>query len=104
MEAWPLELSDFASVKSFVDRFDKDGGDLDLLVQNAGVALSAYSVTKDGYPLPAPPSFSPHTGRDYADARRGSASSTAGNREVKEQVVGQTRRLAHLMSEQKRRE
>lgn len=49
MEAWPLELSDFASVKAFVDRFDKDGGDLDLLVQNAGVALSAYSVTKDGY-------------------------------------------------------
>jgi hypothetical protein len=39
---------------------------------------------------------------DYADTRRGSVVSLAG--EGKEQVVGQTRRLAHLMSEQKRRE
>lgn len=59
---------------------------------------------KEDYPVPTPPHFSPHAGRNYADARRGSASSIPAGREGKEQVVGQTRRLAHLMSEQKRRE
>jgi hypothetical protein len=55
------------------------------------------------YPNPSPPRYSP-TGptSGYNDTRRGSVASLSG--EGKEQIAGQTRRLAHLMSEQKRRE
>ena len=49
VEGWPLELSDFASVKAFADRFEKDGGDLDLLVENAAVARCDYVMAGHGY-------------------------------------------------------
>lgn len=49
VEGWPLELSEFASVKAFADRFEADGGDLDILVANAAMALAEYSLTPDGY-------------------------------------------------------
>ena len=49
VEAWVLELSDFASVTAFADRFDKDGGKLDYLIVNAAVALYDYTETKDGW-------------------------------------------------------
>ena len=48
VEGWTLELSDFSSVKAFVDRFEKDGDDLHLLVENAGVIRFDYARTKDG--------------------------------------------------------
>ncbi|KAJ7613155.1 hypothetical protein FB45DRAFT_874676 [Roridomyces roridus] len=48
-ELWLVDLADFASVKAFADRFDKDGGRLDILVANAGVNPSKYEVTKDGW-------------------------------------------------------
>ena len=49
VEAWPLELDEFASIKAFVDRFEEDGDDLDLFVQNAAVATGVYALTPDGY-------------------------------------------------------
>ena len=49
VEAWPLELDEFASIKAFVDRFEEDGDDLDLFVQNAAVATGVYALTQDGY-------------------------------------------------------
>jgi len=49
VECWPLELSSFASVIAFADRFEKDGGQLDILVANAAMALFDYSQTPDGH-------------------------------------------------------
>ena len=49
VEGWPLELSDFSSVKAFVDRFEKEGGELDVLVENAAVATYDYTQTQDGF-------------------------------------------------------
>jgi len=49
VEAWPLELGSFASVTAFVDRFEKDGGRLDMLILNAAVALSEFIQTQDGW-------------------------------------------------------
>ncbi|KAJ7664768.1 hypothetical protein B0H17DRAFT_1091568 [Mycena rosella] len=47
-ELWIIDLADFASVKSFADKFEQDGGRLDILVENAGVAPTAYEASKDG--------------------------------------------------------
>ncbi|KAJ4468314.1 hypothetical protein J3R30DRAFT_3386098 [Lentinula aciculospora] len=50
VEVWPLDLSRFASVHEFADRFERDGGRLDILVENAGiVAMPSYERTEDGY-------------------------------------------------------
>ena len=49
-ELWIIDLADFASVKSFADRFDKEGGRLDILVENAGVLPSkTLELTSDGW-------------------------------------------------------
>ncbi|KAJ3733725.1 hypothetical protein DFJ43DRAFT_994570 [Lentinula guzmanii] len=49
-EAWPLDLSRFASVREFADRFEREGGRLDILVENAGmVGTPSYEKTQDGY-------------------------------------------------------
>ncbi|KAK7044162.1 hypothetical protein VNI00_007882 [Paramarasmius palmivorus] len=49
-ELWIIDLSSFASVKAFVDKFEKEGGRLDILVENAGIIGSEdYQVTKDGW-------------------------------------------------------
>jgi NADP-dependent 3-hydroxy acid dehydrogenase YdfG len=49
-ELWIIDLADFASVKSFADRFDKEGGRLDLLVENAGVLpAKTLELTSDGW-------------------------------------------------------
>ncbi|KAJ7483178.1 hypothetical protein FB451DRAFT_1338105 [Mycena latifolia] len=48
-ELWIIDLADFASVKHFADKFEQDGGRLDILVENAGVATWAYETTKDGW-------------------------------------------------------
>ncbi|KAJ3891270.1 hypothetical protein GG344DRAFT_88388 [Lentinula edodes] len=49
-EVWILDLARFASVREFADRFEREGGRLDILVENAGiVALPVYEKTEDGY-------------------------------------------------------
>ncbi|KAJ6456427.1 hypothetical protein C8R45DRAFT_914010 [Mycena sanguinolenta] len=48
-ELWIVDLADFSSVKSFADKFEKDGGRLDILVENAGVSIPQYEATKDGW-------------------------------------------------------
>ena len=49
VEYGSLELSEFASIKAFADRFEKDDGDLDILVANAAIATFEFSLTSDGY-------------------------------------------------------
>ena len=49
IEGRTVELSRFASVVEFVDEFNKSGNDLDVLIINAGVALSQFSQTQDGW-------------------------------------------------------
>ena len=48
-EVWSIDLSSFSSVIAFAERFEKDGGRLDILVMNAGVATPVYEATADGY-------------------------------------------------------
>ncbi|KAJ6580899.1 short-chain dehydrogenase [Mycena capillaripes] len=48
-ELWIIDLADFASVKQFADKFERDGGRLDILVENAGIATNKYESTKDGW-------------------------------------------------------
>ncbi|KAG6808152.1 hypothetical protein H0H93_000509 [Arthromyces matolae] len=48
-ELWIVDLSVFSSVIAFADAVEKDGGRLDIVVANAGIASLAYSVTTDGY-------------------------------------------------------
>jgi retinol dehydrogenase-12 len=48
-ELWIIDLADFESVKQFADRFEKDGGRLDILVENAAIAPTTYEATKDGW-------------------------------------------------------
>jgi len=48
-ELWIVDLADFASVKQFADKFDREGGRLDILVENAAVAVLDYESTKDGW-------------------------------------------------------
>lgn len=48
-ELWQIDLSNFASVKEFADKFEKDGGRLDILVENAGIATTKYEATTDGW-------------------------------------------------------
>ena len=49
VEMWPLDLAKFSSVTSFADRFEKDGGRLDVLVANAAVSPSTCRRTPDGW-------------------------------------------------------
>ena len=49
-ELWIIDLADFASVKSFADRFNKEGGRLDILVENAAVIPGkTLELTSDGW-------------------------------------------------------
>ncbi|KAF5355361.1 hypothetical protein D9758_006116 [Tetrapyrgos nigripes] len=50
MELWIIDLNDFTSVKTFADRFDNEGGRLDILVENAGISpMNVDERTKDGW-------------------------------------------------------
>ncbi|TEB14973.1 NAD(P)-binding protein [Coprinellus micaceus] len=44
-----LDLASFASVTAFADKFEEDGGRLDILIANAAVGTTVYRVTKDGW-------------------------------------------------------
>ncbi|KAJ6618970.1 hypothetical protein B0H10DRAFT_2164030 [Mycena sp. CBHHK59/15] len=48
-ELWIIDLADFASVKQFAEKFEQDGGRLDILVENAAIAPFKYEPTKDGW-------------------------------------------------------
>ncbi|KAJ7474896.1 hypothetical protein FB451DRAFT_277908 [Mycena latifolia] len=50
-ELWLIDLADFASVRNFADKFERDGGRLDILVENAAVGKSGYEPTKDGWDI-----------------------------------------------------
>ncbi|CAL1707350.1 unnamed protein product [Somion occarium] len=49
VEGFVLELTSFASVLSFVEKFEKDVGSLDILVANAGVLPVTFTPTQDGW-------------------------------------------------------
>lgn len=48
-EVWIIDLGSFSSIIAFAERFENDGGRLDILVMNAGVATPLYEATADGY-------------------------------------------------------
>ncbi|KAG2112708.1 uncharacterized protein F5147DRAFT_632379 [Suillus discolor] len=48
-ELWIVDLANFASVTAFADKFEKEGGDLHILVMNAGIAQPDYQLTTDGW-------------------------------------------------------
>lgn len=48
-ELWIIDLANFASVTQFADKFERDGGRLDILVENAAVGSSKYESTTDGW-------------------------------------------------------
>ncbi|KAG2756283.1 NAD(P)-binding protein [Suillus brevipes Sb2] len=49
IESWPLELSSFDSVRSFVDNFEAKGCTANVLIANAGISTTKYAKTSDGY-------------------------------------------------------
>lgn len=50
MEVWQLDLADFSSIKSFADRYEKEGGGrLDVLLENAGIGNREFQQTKEGW-------------------------------------------------------
>ncbi|KAJ6485601.1 hypothetical protein C8R45DRAFT_903286 [Mycena sanguinolenta] len=50
-ELWIIDLADFSSVKQFVDKFERDGGRLDILVENAAIGSFKYVPTTDKWDL-----------------------------------------------------
>jgi NAD(P)-dependent dehydrogenase (short-subunit alcohol dehydrogenase family) len=46
-----LDLTSLASVKAFADGFFRDYNRLDVLINNAGIMMSPYGTTKDGFEL-----------------------------------------------------
>ena len=49
-ELWIIDLARISSVVDFAERFEKDGGRIDILLLNAGIAPAAgQQLTADGY-------------------------------------------------------
>jgi len=48
-ELWLVDLSKFSSILEFAEKFDRDGGRLDLLVMNAGIIMPQYEATPDNW-------------------------------------------------------
>ncbi|KAJ7617176.1 short-chain dehydrogenase [Roridomyces roridus] len=48
-ETWVVDFADFASIKRFADRWEQDGGRLDILIANAAAEPGRYVPTKDGW-------------------------------------------------------
>jgi len=48
-ELWIIDLTEFSSVKKFVDKFENEGGRLDILVENAGITIGEYQPTPDDW-------------------------------------------------------
>ncbi|KAG2118320.1 short-chain dehydrogenase [Suillus clintonianus] len=49
IKSWPLELSSFDSVRSFVNKFEAKGCTANVLIANAGMSTTKYTKTPDGY-------------------------------------------------------
>ncbi|KAF9522417.1 short-chain dehydrogenase [Crepidotus variabilis] len=50
VEVWLIDLTDFASVSAFAERYETEGGRLDILVENAAIIPTAgQKMTKDGW-------------------------------------------------------
>jgi len=49
VEVWQLDLADFASVKAFVEKVNKELARLDIVIENAGLTTMKYNTTKDGW-------------------------------------------------------
>ncbi|KAG1890116.1 short-chain dehydrogenase [Suillus subluteus] len=49
IESWPLELSSFDSVRSFVDNFEAKRYTVNVLIANGGLSTMKYAKTPDGY-------------------------------------------------------
>ncbi|KAF7308194.1 Retinol dehydrogenase 12 [Mycena chlorophos] len=47
-ELWLVDLSDLDSIKRFADKFEADGGRLDILVENAAVSTEMFRAGEDG--------------------------------------------------------
>ncbi|KAJ7249517.1 short-chain dehydrogenase [Mycena haematopus] len=50
-ELWIIDLTDFSSVKQFADKFEREGGRLDILVENAAIGSHKYVPTKDNWDI-----------------------------------------------------
>ncbi|KAK6996838.1 hypothetical protein R3P38DRAFT_3067999 [Favolaschia claudopus] len=48
-ELWIVDLADFRSVISFVDKYEREGGRLDILLANAAMEPGKFIPTKDGW-------------------------------------------------------
>ena len=49
LECMVLDLCDLASVRAFAKQFANRSGTLDLLINNAGIMMPPYSLSKDGF-------------------------------------------------------
>ena len=49
IEVMTLDLIDLSSVKNFADRFKENHSRLDVLLNNAGIMIPPYGLTKDGF-------------------------------------------------------
>jgi retinol dehydrogenase 12 len=49
-ELWEIDLAQISSVVNFAERFEKEGGRLDILLENAGIIPApGQQLTVDGY-------------------------------------------------------
>ena len=49
-ELWEIDLAQVSSVINFTERFEKEGGRLDILLENAGILpIPGQQLTVDGY-------------------------------------------------------
>ncbi|KAJ7069903.1 hypothetical protein C8F01DRAFT_535796 [Mycena amicta] len=48
-ELWIVDLADFESIRSFADKFEQEGGRLDILLANAATLLPTYERTRQGW-------------------------------------------------------
>ncbi|KAF2809975.1 NAD(P)-binding protein [Mytilinidion resinicola] len=51
IEHLPLDLTSFSSIRSAADTFNRVSPRLDILINNAGIMATPYSLTKEGYEI-----------------------------------------------------
>lgn len=49
VQAWPLELGSFDSVRRFADRIELEDFPMNALIANAAVSTMTYAKTQDGW-------------------------------------------------------
>lgn len=57
IEAWPLELGSFDSVRKFADRVESEGIPMNAFIANAAVSTMTYMKTQDGWETTFVPSI-----------------------------------------------